>query len=294
MTSRTTNPMSSFASRLKNAARSANRGQQKAPAARLAGVPEAGTWALITGASGGIGEAFAVTLARHGVNVILTGRRLDALDRVAGAVRGHGAEAVVIAGDMAVKTDRDDLVAEISSRGLRVSTVINNAGFGSIGDFAVSNPARHLEQIQVNCAALTDLCQRYLPGMLQQHHGTIINVASTASFQPLPGMAVYAATKAYVRSFTEALWHEVRGTGVRVIALCPGPTETGFFDAAGDAKALNWRRTADQVVETCFEGLAKGSPTVVDGPLNVAQAVAGKLAPSRLGLMVSERVVRGH
>ncbi|MGJ6979911.1 SDR family NAD(P)-dependent oxidoreductase [Aestuariimicrobium soli] len=262
--------------------------------------PQRGSWALVTGASGGIGEAFVLFLARHGVNVILTGRRRDALERVAERARGLGVDAgdgravefVVLTGDMAVKDDRDELVAEISRRKLRVQTLVNNAGFGTIGDFAVSDPARHLEQVQVNCAALTDLTQRYLPGMLQSHRGTIINVASTASFQPLPGMAVYAATKAYVRALTEALWHEVKGTGVKVITLCPGPTETGFFEAAGDSKALNWRRTAEQVVQTCFDGLAKGSPTVVDGPLNLAQAVAGRLAPTRLGLVISEKVMR--
>lgn len=266
----------------------------KSPSTRHAAAPAAGTWALVTGASGGIGEAFVSFFARHGVNVIITGRRADALERVAIGARAQGVEVVVLTGDMALKDDRDELVAEISRRSLRVETLVNNAGFGTIGDFAVSDPARHLEQLAVNCTALTDLSQRYLPGMLQRHQGMIINVASTASFQPLPGMAVYAATKAYVRSFTEALWHEVKGTGVKVITLCPGPTETGFFAVAGDEKALNWRRTPAQVVDTCFDGLAKGVPTVVDGPLNLAQAVAGRLAPTRLGMAISERVMKRH
>lgn len=264
----------------------------QSPSTRHTAAPAAGTWALVTGASGGMGEAFVAFFARHGVNLVITGRRAEALERVAASARARGVEVVVLTGDMAVKDERDELVAEISRRGLRVQTLVNNAGFGTLGDFAVSDPARHLEQVQVNCAALTDLTQRYLPGMLQTHQGTIVNVSSTASFQPLPGMAVYAATKAYVRSFTEALWHEVKGTGVKVITLCPGPTETAFFETAGDSTAMTWRRTPEQVVETCFDGLAKGSPTVVDGPFNLAQAVAGRLAPTRLGMAISEKVMK--
>ena len=261
---------------------------------RHPGAPDAGSWALVTGASGGIGEAFVDFLAGQGVNVVLTGRRAEPLETSAAAARARGVEAVVITADLADKAARDEVVAQISSKGLRISTLINNAGFGTIGDFAATDPARHLEQIEVNCKALTDLTQRYLPGMLQQHRGTIVNVASTASFQPLPGMAVYAASKAYVRAFTEAVWHEVKGTGVRVITLCPGPTETAFFQVAGDAHALNWRRTPAQVIDTCFKGIAKGVPTVVDGPMNLAQAVAGRLAPTRLGLTISERVMKRH
>ncbi|WP_022911131.1 SDR family NAD(P)-dependent oxidoreductase [Aestuariimicrobium kwangyangense] len=259
---------------------------------REPGAPEPGSWALVTGASGGLGEAFVDHLATKGVNVVVTGRRADALERTAQRARAKGVEAVVLTCDLGVKEERDELVAEISRRGLRVQTLVNNAGFGTIGDFAAGDPARHLEKVRVNCEALTDLTQRYLPGMLQQHRGTIINVSSTASFQPLPGMAVYAATKAYVRSFSEALWHELKGTGVKVVTLCPGPTETGFFEVAGDSKALGWRRTPEQVVETCFRGLGRGLPTVVDGPLNLAQAVAGRLAPTRLGLAISHRVMQ--
>lgn len=253
-------------------------------------LPPPGSWALITGASGGLGRAFAVELASHGVNLVLTGRRREALDEVATAI-GQEVRTVVLPADVADADARAELLAELERREIVIHTLVNNAGFGVIGPFVDDPDGRNLDQIRVNCEALTDFTQRLLPAMLERDSGAVINVASTASFQPLPNMAVYAGTKAYVRSFSEGLWFETRQTGVAVLALCPGPTQTGFFEAAGDGDALSWRRTPEQVVRTCFAALARRSPTVVDGPLNLAQALVTRLAPTKLALKVSSWVV---
>ncbi len=255
------------------------------------GLPPRGSWALITGASGGLGQAFAAELARAGVNLALTGRRREALEQVAEAAAGQGVQTVLLPADAADPQARADLVAELDRQQIQVHTLINNAGFGVLGRFVDSDAARNLEQIAVNCAALTDFTQRILPGMVERGAGAVVNVASTASFQPLPELAVYAGTKAYVRSFSEALWFETKGTGVAVLALCPGPTQTAFWEVAGDKDALNWRRTPEQVVASCFAGLAKRRPVVVDGPLNQAQAVAARFAPTRLSLALGAKIV---
>lgn len=263
--------------------------QTAAPSSSV--LPPRGGWALITGASGGLGQAFAVELARHGVNLVLTGRREDALSAVATATEDAGVQAVVLALDAADAQARAGLVAELERREIAIHTLINNAGFGTIGPFAQADGPRNLEQIEVNCAALTDFTQRLLPAMLERNAGAVINVASTASFQALPDMAVYAATKAYVRTFSEALWFETKDTGVGVLALCPGPTQTPFFEVAGDQDALSRRRTPEQVVATCLAALAKRKPVAVDGAFNQAQAVAARLAPVRLSLAIGAKVV---
>ncbi|WP_203568985.1 SDR family NAD(P)-dependent oxidoreductase [Aestuariimicrobium ganziense] len=248
-------------------------------------------WALVTGASGGIGEAFVNRLAAHGSNVVLAARSVDKLEAVAERARQGGVDAVVVPCDMGDRAARDHLLGEIERREITLTTLVNNAGYGMFGPFVEADQQRVLQMLEVNCAALTHLTGALLPGMVERRHGQVVNVASTAAFQPLPNMAAYAASKAYVKSFTEALWHELKGTGVRVIALCPGPTETDFFANAGDASALSLRRSAEQVVETCFRALAAGRPTVVDGPLNVAQSVAPRFVPTRVALAVAKRVV---
>lgn len=251
-------------------------------------------WALVTGASGGIGEAFAHHLAAHGTNVALVARRVDKLEGVAVRARQAGAEALVLPCDVSDPTARDALLAELEAQQVVIETLVNNAGFGMFGPVAEADVERMQELIEVNCTALTHLTVALLPGMVERRRGVVINVASTASFQPLPGMAAYAASKAYVRSFSEALWAETKGTGVRVIALCPGPTSTDFFENAGDGAALRWRRSPEQVVESCFRGLAAGRPTVVDGPLNLVQSWAPRLVPTKLLVAAAGRVVKGR
>lgn len=252
-------------------------------------------WALVTGASGGLGQAFARHLARCGVNVALTGRRREVLEQLADELRvSHGVDVVVHPCDIAVESERLDLVSDLSSRGISVETLVNNAGFGTLGEVSQLDPVRLNQEVAVNCEAVVHLCALLVPGMLAAGQGSIVNVASTAAFQPLPGFATYAATKAFVLSFTRALWAETRGTGVRVTAICPGPTETGFFDVAGSDEMMAMaRRDPDQVVRTAFDALAHHRPDAVDGLVNRIGARLASLAPTRLTMAAARAALGG-
>ncbi|WP_130866208.1 SDR family NAD(P)-dependent oxidoreductase [Acidipropionibacterium timonense] len=246
-------------------------------------------WALVTGASGGMGTAFCRYLAARGVNLAVTSRRADVLESLADELRvGHGVKVEVIACDIADRQARHDLVAELTDRGIGPETLINNAGFGSLGTVTELGPDDQLAQVDVNCQAVVHLCSLIVPTMVQAHRGSVINVASTAAFQPLPGFATYAATKAFVLSFTQALWQETRNTGVRVTAICPGPTRTGFFDVAGGLQPTASRHP-DQVVRTAFDALARNRPYAVDGATNLVGAAIGRHAPSWLELPLVDR-----
>lgn len=254
-----------------------------------------GRTALITGASGGIGEEFATQLAARGASLVLVARSASKLEELADGIRrSEDAEVTVIPLDLARAGAADELLAATTERGLTVDVLVNNAGFGVHGAFAEANPDRLSQQVQLNVGTLVGLTRLYLPGMLERRRGAIVNVASNAAFQPLPGLAVYAATKSFVLSFTRALWGELRGSGVRALALCPGPTATAFFDEMGDAPAFSRRRTVHDVVATALRALDRGKPSVVDGPLNsVVARVATRLVPERLLIRVSGRAVRG-
>ena len=190
--------------------------------------------ALITGASAGIGLEFALRLAERGYDLILVARRRDRLLELAAQVRsGHGeVRAEVIAADLSGAASAATVAAEVARLGMHVDLLVNNAGFGTHGYFETLSTEREHEEIALNVATLVGLTHAFLPAMLARGRGGVINVASTAAFQAVPYMAVYGATKAFVRSFSEALYEEVRGRGVRVLALCPGPTATEFFDTA--------------------------------------------------------------
>ncbi|HEX4951733.1 MAG TPA: SDR family oxidoreductase, partial [Blastocatellia bacterium] len=180
---------------------------------------------LITGASYGIGEAFAQRLAAGGAHLILTARSLDRLETLAAQLRTqHGVNVTVIGADLAATTGAREVFEETNRAGLQVDLLINNAGFGALGDFAQLSLPRQLEMIQVNITALVELTHLYLQSMRARRSGAILNVASTASFQAVPYFAVYAATKAFVLSFSESLAEENRSYGIRVMALCPGST----------------------------------------------------------------------
>jgi len=218
--------------------------------------PPLGT-ALITGASAGLGVHFAEALAARGHDLILTARRLDRLETLATDLRArHGIAVAVIAADLADPAAPGELMAEIGRRGLAVNWLINNAGFGLHGPFAELDAAAQAHMIDVNCRAPMVLARAVLPGMIQMRGGGILNVASTAAFQPGPWMAVYYATKAFLLSFSEALHEEVRGHGVHVAAICPGPTQTEFFDAAGMGDDLLLRRLASSPERVVRDGLA--------------------------------------
>lgn len=239
--------------------------------------------ALVTGASAGLGVDFAKALAAEGHDLILTARRLDRLDALAAELRAaHGTRVETIAADLSEPGGAAALIAEIARRGLAVNTLINNAGFGLSGAFAGQDRDRLLAMIDLNCRSLVELCHAVLPGMIQMRSGGILNVASTAAFQPGPGMAVYYASKAFVLSFTEAIHEEVRAQGVRVVALCPGPTETEFFDAAGTGKDFKLRKlagTPDKVVRDGLNALAANRAVKVSGALNAVMAQSTRFTP---------------
>ena len=248
-------------------------------------------WAVVTGASSGIGRGFAERLAGDGLSLVLVARSVDTLRDIADDLRSrHHVPVEVLACDLTDAAARDQLLDSLAVR--QVEVLVNNAGFATGGDFVDADPARITAEINLNVVALTLLARAFAPGMIRRGRGAIINVASTAAFQPLPTMGVYAATKSYVLSLSQALWDELRPYGVTVLALCPGATETNFFVNAGDESILTHRRSVDQVIDTCFEALAKGQPYVIDGLGNAALAQVARLAPARIGLPISRRVLR--
>ena len=250
--------------------------------------------ALITGSSGGIGEEFAVQLARRGVNLVLVARREDKLMQLRDKLLGSnpGLTIDVIAADLALPGSAAELAGKVGDLGRRIDILINNAGVGLHGDFVTQELGTNSAQIQLNCVTLVELTASFLPSMTNAGHGVVLNVASTAAFQPTPGMAVYGATKAFVLSFTEALWQETKSTGVRVLALCPGATETEFFARTGEEFLTSGRQTSQQVVDTAMAALDKSTPTVVSGFQNMLLANGYRIAPRRVMLAVSERLLK--
>ena len=233
---------------------------------------------LITGASAGLGAEFARQLSRRGQRLVLAARRKDRLDALAAEV--GNARTVEI--DLSAPGAAARLVADVEAAGETVDTLINNAGFGLRGKFVDLDAAREREMIDLNCGALTDICRAVVPGMIERKRGAILNVASTAAFQPGPKMAVYFATKAYVLSFTEALHEELKPHGIKVSALCPGPTRTEFGDVAGIASLGSFDRLsmdAAPVVRAGIEGLDANKAVVIPGATNKVGAWSTRFAP---------------
>jgi short-subunit dehydrogenase len=252
-----------------------------------------GSWALVTGASSGIGELFARSLAERGANVVLVARSHDKLEALAQELRGRfGVSAEVLPCDLSDPGAGTALAAALAERGLQIDVLVNSAGFGLFAPLHEVDPARVAQEVQLNVAALTELTCAVLPGMRARDRGAIINVASTAAFQPLPYMAVYGATKAYVLSFTEALWAETRGTGVRVTALCPGATDTAFFDTASDNASLGRRMAPEQVVAAAFRALERRRCSVIPGLANRLLAGSPRLFPRQTMARMSRRTMR--
>jgi short-subunit dehydrogenase len=255
--------------------------------------------ALVTGASGGIGAELARELARHGHDLVLAARSLAPMEALAAELRGLGAEATVIATDLARPGAAAALADDIARRGLAVDVLVNNAGLGTAGRFDRADPARLGEILQVNIVALTELTRLLLPGMVERGHGRIMLIASIAAFQPGPRMAAYFASKAYVLSLGEALAYELRGTGVSVTTLCPGATATQFFAVAGaenSVMATRLRRMmpAREVARLGYRGLAAGRRVVITGALNRLVALAGRYMPHRLTLPVTDLLMSGE
>jgi len=251
--------------------------------------------ALVTGASSGIGEQIALQLGARGINLVLSARSEDKLQSLAGRLRAEnpGIGVEVLPADLAEPGGAKDLADRLAAAGTPVDVLVNNAGFGSHNRLIDEDPDNLAHEIQLNCSSLVTLTARLLPAMVERGRGGVLNVASTAGFQPIPTMAVYAATKAFVVSFTEALWAETRATGVRVVALCPGPTETGFFDATGKDFMTGGRQTAEEVAAVGVKAFFDGrGPTVVSGTLNRVMASSSRLAPRAVVARIAELRVR--
>lgn len=254
--------------------------------------------ALITGASSGIGSEIARGLASRGHGLTLVARRESRLREVADELSGaHGVRVEVIAADLGEAGERERLAGELDTLGLDVEILINNAGFGDSGRLNETDRDRMLEMVRLNCEALVDLQARFTPGMVERSRGAVLNVASTAAFQPIPGTATYAATKAFVLSLSEATHSELSGVGVTVTALCPGPVKTEFADVAGVGEAENalpdmfWT-PVEEVARLAIEGLEKGRRVVVPGVLNRAGAVTAQYTPRGVVLPVMKRIWR--
>jgi short-subunit dehydrogenase len=243
--------------------------------------------ALVTGASGGIGEDLARVIAANGDNVILLARSAGKLQALADELsRAHNVVASVLTADLSVPAAAEDVVNRLAGRSVTVDILVNNAGFGTFGAFSRDDPQKQAEVLQVNVVALTQLTRLLLPGMIERRKGRILNVASTAAFQPGPFMAVYYASKAYVLSLSEAVAEEAAGTGVTVTCLCPGPTRTGFQERAKIQKTrlLNVMSvmTSADVARAGYDGMMAGRTVVVPGLRNKIGVQSLRVSPRRV------------
>ncbi len=225
--------------------------------------------ALITGASSGIGYDLAKEFASHGYNVVLVARSKDKLEQLAQELRAtYGIKAVVLAQDLSAIGAPQTIFEQVEQSGVTVDILVNNAGFGSYGFFHELDVQKELEMIQLNTSALVYLTRLFLPGMVARHHGKILNVASTAAFQPGPLMAVYYATKAFTLHFSEAIANELEGTGVTVTVLCPGRTETGFEARAAmqESKLMqNGLMSSASVAKAGYAALMQAKTIIIPG-----------------------------
>jgi uncharacterized protein len=251
--------------------------------------------ALITGASGGIGEAFAQELATRNTNLVLVARSEEKLNQLASQLQEkYKIQVDVIIKDLTETTATGELFDTVKSKGLTIDMLINNAGFGDYGDFAERDGERQVKMVQLNVLALVDLTHKFLPIMRQRRSGSIINVASIAAFQPIPYLSVYAASKAFILSFSEALWAENRSHNVRVLCVCPGPTETNFLNEAQFPPALagkpNQLATPETVVSDALNALERGHSNVVSGGF-ASKAIAnlGKFVPRKTLVTLLEK-----
>jgi uncharacterized protein len=260
--------------------------------------PSVSSTALVTGASSGIGAAIAKELASRGYSIALTARREERLLSLAtDLTTEHGVAAEAIACDLGDPAERERLADELRTRGRAVEVLVNNAGFGHQADFSTSPRERMLEMVRLNVEAVVDLTSRFLTPMAERGRGTIINIASTAAFQPLPGSAVYAASKSFVLSFSEAIRTELRGSGVTVTAVCPGPVRTEFTDVAGlpgvedRTPSAVWMSPED-LARHAIDGAQGDRRVVVPGALNRASALAGQHSPRVFALPLLNRFWR--
>ena len=249
---------------------------------------------LITGASGGIGYELAKLFARDRHNLILVARSGDRLAHVATELSALGVTVKIVTLDLAIPAAAKVLFDQLQNENVAVDVLVNNAGFGALGEFATMPEEQILGQIQLNVTALTELTRLFLPPMLARRSGRIMNVASTAGFQPGPLMAVYYATKAFVISFSEAIADEVRNSGVSVTCFCPGATDTGFAQRAGNANTRVFKRfgamNADRVALDGYRAVMEGKTMAISGIQNWLVAESTRFAPRKLVTAISRWV----
>ena len=254
-----------------------------------------GRWALVTGASAGIGVALARELAAVGANLALTARRADRLEQLARNLKdSYGVQTEVFAADLVQPDAPEKIRAFTNSKNLAIEILINNAGFGQYGKFAQVDAQRSLDMVQVNCVAVVHLTRLFLPDMLQRRRGDVLILASTASFQAVPYITTYAATKAFDLLFAEGLAEEARPYGVRVCALCPGSTESEFHAVANQEQftAKHRQETAKKVARTGLEALAAGKSYVISGLGNYLGAQSQRLVPRRVVTRIAANMFR--
>lgn len=256
--------------------------------------PTPSSTCLVTGASSGIGADIARELALRGHGVTLVARREDRLEELAEELRDeHGVRAETVGADIADADARQGMLDEVEGKGLTVEVLINNAGFGTAGTFWEIDPQDELNQVRLNIEAVVALCSVYVPKLVARGRGAVLNVASTAAFQPLPYQSSYAATKAFVLSFTEGLATELQGTGAQATALCPGPTPTEFGEVAGipgfDDMPGFIALESREVARVGVEAMEKGKRSVIPGLANQAGAIGGRLTPRSLLLPLVRR-----
>lgn len=244
---------------------------------------------LVTGASSGIGVAFARALAARGANLVLVARRLDRLEALATELQAaHGIRAEVIGLDLGTAAAGRTLKSRTDELGLAITGVVNNAGFGTDGPFLNEDPDTLAAEIAVDITALVDISRAFIEPLRSAGTGILVNVASMAAHQPIPGMAVYSASKAFVLNFTEALWHESRSTGLRVLALSPGLTSTEFFDVLGAEQYQGNYETPEQVVQTALKALDRNRrPSITSGRRNAFLTSAARLLTRRRAVMIA-------
>ena len=251
----------------------------------------AGTTALITGASSGIGAEFARALAHRGADLVLVARRRDALEDVADEIRRASQRTVhVVPADLADERAGSALAARLSALGVRVDTLVNAAGLGRTAPFLESDAATLHEQLAVDVSAVVDLCRAFLPQLVESGRGALVNVGSLTGYVPVPGMAVYAAAKSFVVRFTEALAHELRASRLTVLVVSPGPTRTGFYEASGTATRGVRFETPAQVVATALGALDRRHPpvSIVSGRANRVVRRVVSVLPQRVVLRLAE------
>ena len=253
-------------------------------------------WAVVTGASSGLGRGLAARLADRGMSLVLTGRNKTRLDEAANQISRATPRVKVetVATDLSTQSGVSVLLDHVGDRPIEV--LVNNAGFGSYGPFAEAEAEREADEVAVDVNAVITLARAFLPGMLARRSGGILNVASTIAFQPAPYQAVYGASKAFVLSFSQALWAEARGAGVAVTALCPGPTRTGFVDALGAdvGRTAIYRRLADPepVIDAGLRALDEGRAVVIPGVRNKVIAASGRFMPREWLALISAQLLR--